>query len=317
MPNIDDDKTKQGYINTKDYYRYRNNAKYQPEYIKSNRIICRDDYPRDYVYSRCWYYHCNTDEIENILLDKRFGLPEIKEEVRGIECRLDNPHYGLEEIKKEIREIECKLGNPHYGLEEIKKEVKELECRLENPHYGLIKIKKEIKGIEHRLDNPCYGLEEIKHEVAAIEGAVLNDKFGLEKIKKEIKEIIEMLENMNRGVETDGSSKTTGPVLADHMAGRIAIKLFNNTATPKTVTATVFALASGSKTSIFTTGVVTVAPHAANEYTSAVVPENYEVEFTGLVPGVYGFTAAIQSTQPVQLIAANTFRHSELVPLYS
>lgn len=296
MPNIDDNNTKQGYINTKDYYRYRNNAKYQTEIFKSNRIICRDDYPRNYIYSRCWYYHCNTDEIEDILLDKRFGLPEIKEEIKGIECRLDNPHYGLEEIKKEISEIECKLINPHYGL---------------------IKIKKEIKGIEHRLDNPCYGLEEIKHEVAAIESAVLNDNFGLEEIKKEIKEIIERLDNINSGSESDGSRKTTGPVLADHLADRIVIKIFNNTATPKIVTATVFALTPDSKTSVFTTGVVTVAPHAANEYISAVVPDDYEVEFTGLVPGVYGFTAAMQPGQPIQLIAANTFRHSELVPLYS
>lgn len=58
-------------------------------------------------------------------------MKEIKDEIKEIEEKLDNPDYGLGEIKNEIKDIEEKLDSPDFGLEEIKNEIKEIEEKLD------------------------------------------------------------------------------------------------------------------------------------------------------------------------------------------
>ncbi|TYP46586.1 hypothetical protein LZ11_02497, partial [Thermosediminibacter litoriperuensis] len=71
-----------------------------------------------------------------LLLNKKFGLKEIKKEIKDIEKKLDDKDFGLEEIKKEIKEIEKKLDDDKFGLKEIKKEIKDIEDKLDNKDFG-------------------------------------------------------------------------------------------------------------------------------------------------------------------------------------
>lgn len=87
-----------------------------------------------------------------LLLNKKFGLKEIKKEVREIERKLDDDYFGLKEIKKEIKAIEDKLDDKDFGLKEIKKEIRDIEEKLDNKDFGLKEIKKEIKEIEDKLN---------------------------------------------------------------------------------------------------------------------------------------------------------------------
>lgn len=165
-------------------------------------------------------------------------LRAIQQEVRRIECKLDNPRTGLAEIKAEVAGIENaikNLGLQHimnklnalaHELDEVEGVVDDIEDKLDNPHFGLEEIKEEIEGIEHtlaglnlapvlaalnqikhevdevenKLDNPDFGLEEIKEEVAAIEGAVTSPETGLPEIKAEVAGIEEMLEDPQTGL---------------------------------------------------------------------------------------------------------------------
>lgn len=110
-----------------------------------------------------------TVPIIALLLNEKFGLPEIKKEVREIEKKLDKGDSSLPEIKKEIKEIEEKLDNKDFGLCEIKKEIRDIEEKLDNKDFGLCEIKKEIKEIEEKLDNKDFGLHEIKKEIKDLE----------------------------------------------------------------------------------------------------------------------------------------------------
>jgi hypothetical protein len=336
---------------------------------KKHNFKKSDDKKTDRRYSHSY------QDIEKILLNENFGLPEIKEEVRNIEDAVFSKRFGLEEIKEEVSEIERNLNNPlfgikeiklevaaievavfsntyglaeiksevsavrgavfscTYGLKEIKEEVKEIEYKLDNPLYGLKKIKSEVNEIEGAVFSNTYGLAEIKSEIKAIEGVVFSHTFGLAEIKSEVKaiegavfsvtfglqeietEIIRLLANKD---STSIPDKTTGPVIADALADRVMVKIFNNNLTARTAGATVYNLVTSPKSIIFATGDVSIAAQSALEFNSpSITLENYEVEFTGLVSGVYGFTASCQPGTPVQLIASNTFRHNELVPAIS
>jgi len=66
--------------------------------------------------------------IENAVLSDRFGLQEIKCEVRNIEETvaeiediLENPKFGLQEIKCEVRAIEDKLDRIEKKLDRLDK----------------------------------------------------------------------------------------------------------------------------------------------------------------------------------------------------
>ncbi|MGE5579353.1 MAG: hypothetical protein ACM3WU_04835 [Bacillota bacterium] len=166
-------------------------------------------------------------------------LRAIQQEIRRIECKLDNPRTGLAEIKAEVAAIECaikdldmheivcklkaldeqledvleatddvldKLDNPHFGLEEIKHEIEAIEravaCLNLTPVLGLLnQIKQEVHEIECKLDSPEFGLKEIKDEVRAIEDAIQDQKHGLPEILEEVKEIEDLLENPEFGLE--------------------------------------------------------------------------------------------------------------------
>lgn len=165
-------------------------------------------------------------------------LKAIQQEIRRIECKLDNPRTGLAEIKSEVAAIECaiqdldmheiicklkaldehledvldavddvedRLDNPQFGLEEIKEEVRQIEralaCMNLTPVLGLLnQIKQEVHEIECKLDNPEFGLREIKEEVAAIEDAVTDCKTGLPALHEDVEEIEDLLENPEFGL---------------------------------------------------------------------------------------------------------------------
>ena len=287
-----------------------------PEIEKSTRIRPDGDGDLDERHGGgfcCGLVLCELEGIEDILLNRNYGLPEIKTEIRAIERAVFSPTFGLAEIKTEIKAIERVVLSPTLGLAEIKTEIKAIEGAIFSPTFGLAEIKTEIKAIERVILSPTLGLAEIKTEIKAIEGAIFSPTFGLAEIKTEIKEIIGMLE--------DGEAcpnKTTGPVVADNLADRVVIKIFNNNLTARVVSATVYDLTTATKTVFYTTGNVAINPLSAVEFTSPNnMPANYEVEFTGLVSGVYGFTTTRQPGAAVQIIAANTFRHTELACLVS
>lgn len=166
-------------------------------------------------------------------------LRAIQQEIRRIECKLDNPRTGLAEIKAEVAAIECaikdldmheilrklkaldeqledileatddvldKLDNPHFGLEEIKREIEAIEqavaCLNLTPVLGLLnQIKQEVHEIECKLDSPEFGLREIKDEVRAIEEAIADQKHGLPEVLEELTAIEGLLDNPEFGLE--------------------------------------------------------------------------------------------------------------------
>jgi translation elongation factor EF-1beta len=157
-------------------------------------------------------------QIEKILKNPIFGLPEIKNEIRAIENAIQNPASGLNEIKNEIRSIENILNNTIFGLPEIKNEIRAIENAIQNPASGLNEIKNEIRNIENVLsnlnitvnipneiiggindiiNNPAFGLNEIKTEIRTIENAIFSPEFGLNEIKNEIRGIENTLANFN------------------------------------------------------------------------------------------------------------------------
>lgn len=95
--------------------------------------------------------------IIKLLLNDRFGLKEIKKEVKDIEDNLDDAKhsfkFALKEVRKDLKDIAEKLDDPKFGLKEIKMEIKDIEEKLDDPKFGLMEIKKEIKKIEEKLDD--------------------------------------------------------------------------------------------------------------------------------------------------------------------
>ena len=296
--------------------------------------------------------------VIKILLNKHFGLPEIKKEIKDIECKLDDPKFGLKEIKKEIKdiekklddpcfglaeikeevkEIEEKLDNPKSGLKEIKKEIKDIEKKLDNPNFGLAEIKQEIKDIEDKLDNPNFGLAEIKQEIKDIEGKLDNPNFGLAEIKQEIKDIEDKLDNPSFGLaeikqeikdielKLDqlvpfGGKLTTGPVIADNGVNSIVTKVFNNTNSPVTVVGSLFNIGTcPNPRTLIEAFTFSVQPKCAIAHIFPKPSTEWELEYSGIVPNVFVFTAgrANADNAPLSasnLNAANTFRHSEHIP---
>lgn len=186
------------------------------------------------------------------------------------------------------------LSNKKIGLKEIKKEIRDIEKKLDNPRHGLMEIKKEIKDIEDKLDNPDHGLMEIKREIKDIE------------LK------------LDRIVPVS-NTLTTGPVVRDVSASSLIVKVLNNTPTPKTVTATVYDITQCPKTVFASQTFTDITSKCAADFIFDKPPVQYEVEFSGIQPGVYTWTSTrTQAQEPPlmssNLIAANTFRHAELIP---
>lgn len=320
-------------------------------------------------------------QIEKILTNNIFGLPEIKNEIRAIENAIQNPASGLNEIKNEIRSIENIITNTIFGLPEIKNEIRAIENAIQNPASGLNEIKNEIRNIENVLsslnitvnipneiiggindiiNNPAFGLNEIKTEIRTIENAIFSPDFGLNEIKNEIKGIENTLANFNFNISfnitfpdeiingindvinneifglneikneirfienavTPARTLTTGPVMTAVNANTLRVKVLNNTQANQTVTIKVFDLAE--------------CPKCINEIQNTVGPippgcaletgnidlnppgksgiDEYEVEISNLVPGIYVWSTAFPSSEPKNFIAVNTFRHADFVP---
>ncbi|SHM42990.1 hypothetical protein SAMN05660826_00996 [Caldanaerovirga acetigignens] len=256
-------------------------------------------------------------EIEKKLDDPEAGLEEIKKEIREIECKLDSPKFGLAEIKEEIKDIEEKLDNPDSGLAEIKREIKEIEEKLDNPDTGLEEIKKEIQDIECKLDSPEFGLAEIKEEIKDIEGKLDSPEFGLEEIKREIKEIEEKLDRI---IPPITNVLTTGPVVADSGANSIIAKVLNNSDETVNVTVNLYNIGTCPDPKELLESVeLTIESKCAKAVVLQKPETEWEVQYVGIKPEVFVFTAARTngSEAPISasnLLPANTFRHSEHVP---
>lgn len=276
--------------------------------------------------------------ILKLLLNKKFGLKEIKKEIREIEEKLDNPEVGLEEIKKEIQDIECKLDSPEFGLAEIKKEIQDIECKLDNPNYGLAEIKREISEIEGKLDNPDIGLGEIKKEVQDIECKLDSPEFGLAEIKKEIEDIEEKLDSSDFGLEEikreikeieekldgiippTGNILTTGPVVADNSVNSIVAKVLNNSDETVTVTVNLYDIGTcPDAKELVQSFELTIESKCSKAVVLQKPATEWEVQYVGVGREIFVFTAGRSNGKnaPISasnLIPANTFRHSEHVP---
>lgn len=141
-------------------------------------------------------------------------------------------------------------------------------------------------------------------------------RFGLKEIKREIKEIEDKLDRLVP--PGDGGNFTTGPVVRDVQASSLIVKVLNNSDEDHTVTVIVFDLTQCEKTQ-FGSVTLDVDAGCAEEHIFTQPPVNYEVQFLGLAANVFGWTATRSQAAPSPLtasglIAANTFRHHELVP---
>lgn len=163
------------------------------------------------------------------------------------------------------------------------------------------------KPILCELHNPCYGLNEIKSDTTQTNSLLDNETYGLAKIKSEIRTVKKAVISSN---------KTTGPVPLQSVSKAIQINLSNNTNKNKVVTATIYNLTDTTKTAIYSTGNITLLPNTTvTRIYSGSMPNIYEVQFTGLVLGVYAFTASKISSGIDIFIPSNTFNHSSLVPI--
>ncbi|RYD02265.1 hypothetical protein N752_25980 [Desulforamulus aquiferis] len=141
-------------------------------------------FPWDKSDSECFPDKCmsNPCHKDKCIPDKQFLMKLVKclcilkRELEQCEKILCNPKFGLKEIKSEVKQIEV-------NVETI------LEV-IFSPTFGLREIKTEVAGIEDAIFSPTFGLQEIKSEVAGIEDAVFSPTFGLQEIKTEIIEIL-------------------------------------------------------------------------------------------------------------------------------
>jgi hypothetical protein len=249
--------------------------------------------------------------IEDILNNKVFGLNEIKNEVKVIENTVLSPTFGLNEIKNEIKAIENAVLSPTFGLNEIKNEIKAIENAVFSPTIGLNEIKNEIKGIENTVGNlpeVNITISIINEIVAGINETLNNEVFGLNEIKNEIRAI----EN-NTG---PAAVLTTGPVVTDVAAKNLIVKVLNNSQSNQTVQIHVFNLAECPKCTnlIFDQTVGPIPVSCACEVRNIDLegaPE-YEVEVSGIVPGIYLWSGAVPGNS-TNFISATVFRHVDFV----
>ncbi len=223
------------------------------------------------------------------------------------------------EIRHEIKRIEDKLDNPCFGLAEIKREIRAIENKLDVPRHGLGDIKEEIRDIEDKLDSPCFGLAEIKREIKAIEDKLDDRHFGLEEIKREIHDIEDKLDHQLAG----SSVLTTGPVIRSAGVGNLYVKILNNTAVTQSVRITLFNIQHCPKQPA-DSRTVTLFSKCSDLETFDIGSgmldlEEFEVQLqflSGATHGILAFVAGAEGGS-VNLVAANVFRHSELVPQVS
>ncbi|MCX7842804.1 MAG: hypothetical protein N2489_06985, partial [Clostridia bacterium] len=204
---------------------------------------------------------------------------------------INSPQVGLGEIKSEVRAIEAILNNKYIGLSEIKSEIKAIESMMFSSEVGLSEIKTEIYQM---INSPSYGLIEIKSEIRAIENNVF--------VK---------------------SNLTTGPVLRDVNTKFIEVKILNNNSITLPAATVVLRNLDPIPAVSVATAVFTDIPPKSGTFvifTESVMPNDlaeFEVQLYGIGTGVYAWVSGRSpgGGQGVQVIEANTFRHSDLVPL--
>ena len=270
-----------------------------------------------------------------------FGLNEIKNEIRAIENQtvlLTNTTFGLNEIKNEIRGIENTLGNTTtvnninntvnqinnsvnsnvFGLNEIKNEIRAIENQtvlLTNTTFGLNEIKNEIRGIENTLGNLSCNFDssvfnQINNTVNQINNSVNNDLFGLEEIKNEVRQLVNEIPGQSIDL-------TTGAVVRSDEARCMVFKVINTSPNAVNITWTVWNYDTCTA-NCFHNNVFNVPSRCANEELIEVFnpngdPQlnNYEVTISGVVPGIYVFTAS--SSADGNLVASNTFKSGDFL----
>jgi len=204
-----------------------------------------------------------------------------------------------------------------FGLEEIKTEVAAIEAAVLSATFGLAEIKTEVAAIEAAVLSPTFGLEEIKTEVAAIEAAVLSPTFGLEEIKTEIVQILDTL--------AGGENFTTGAFVVDTTANSVLVNVLNRTAEEVEVTVTRFVFDAAGGIVDTTSDTLTIpADETATTVFSVDASDpdtaRVEIQFQGLVDGVYGWVGARTEDEnadlaPSTFIPSNIFSNQNLSPL--
>lgn len=259
--------------------------------------------------------------IEDALSDPITGLSNIESGIKGIEDILDNRNTGLAEIKREIEHISDELGDKNSGLAEIKREVEEIGYVLTNKSSGLAELRTAIENIEEKLDSPVSGLGEIMAALDEMGHKLDNPVSGLSDLRTEIHGVEERLDSLLPGA---GGRLTTGPVVSDSRALSLLAKIQNSTTGNVAVSVTVFDAGTSPdpRTVAVSSGTAVIPPGCTKDFIFPKPPVEYEVQFTGIQTGVYAWTSTRTEAQGAplsasNLIAANTFRHSQLSPAVS
>jgi len=184
----------------------------------------------------------------------------------------------------------------------------------------------DINDVIARLDSPTFGLAEIQSEVFAVEmgnaaigagvgalGAVTSILFPtVLGIQSEVAAIESNLINLVTGT----GQLTTGPVVRDSGVSNIAASLLNHSSSSKLVTLTFNQLVGGTPVATLGTPTSAVIPNNSFvNFSFMSVPSSiteFEVVFSGMAPGVYGWVSGQDATG--QIKEANAFKHTQLVP---
>ncbi|AYO29293.1 hypothetical protein D2962_00545 [Biomaibacter acetigenes] len=108
--------------------------------------------------------------------------------------------------------------------------------------------------------------------------------------------------------------------MADNGANSIVVKVLNNTNATVNVTARLFNIGTCPNPKTLVQSInLTIQSKCARSAILQKPPTEWEVEYIGIVPEVFVFTAARTNADNAPLsasnfIAPNTFRHSEHVP---
>lgn len=281
---------------------------------------CKPDkcFPDNCFPDKCFPDKCFPDKQSLLKIIKCLCI--LKKEFDKCKALLCNPKFGLKEIKKEIRDIEINVEtlievilSPTFGLREIKAEVAGIEDAVFSPTFGLQEIKTEVAGIEDAVFSPTFGLQEIKSEVAGIEDAIFSPTFGLQEIKTEIIEIL-----ANQGVTPFLS---TGPFFVDCLEQTLHLKVLNYTTTAQSVNFVIHNLANCP----ITVGAVTVPipniPACCAASVEVPLPgegeRNLEIraELSTATLGLLVYAATKTGLPNCQGTKVNEFKHSEWAPL--
>lgn len=168
----------------------------------------------------------------------------------------------------------------------------------------------EIRTLENIVKNEI-------SEIYQINETVNNENFGLKEIKSEIIQINEIVTNINNILSPPGTL-TTGPVVKAPDINNLLVKVLNKSPHNQTVRIKVFNLEEFPKCSneIFNKSLGPIPPKCTFDTGNIEIDgaiNEYEIEVTGVVPGVYLWSSAFPGTDPKNSAPINTFKHSDFV----